>query len=397
MKIAWIGARGVPARGDLAGGIENYMEELGSRLVVRGHDLTVYCRSFYTKENGFYRGMRLRKLPTFRTKHLEAFVHTLFSSMDTCFKDFDVVQFHALGPSAFSWIPRFFLKKTVASVRGLDWKREKWGTFATWYLRWCEYFAAKFPTRTSVVSPVLKTHFEAQYGIPVTFIPNGFRIPVFREPDQIRDLGLKGDDYLLFVGRIVPEKGCHLLIDAFKDLKTDKKLVFAGEASYTQSYSAGLKAMSKENVLFLGRVGGALLEELYTNAYLFVLPSTIEGLSNALLEAMSYGLCSLTSDIPENKMIVQDVGVTFECGNRRDLKEKLQGLLDDGAEVAIRGTSARAYVQENYSWDRIAALTERFYEEILGRSRIGVPVVTEGTTEAAPGSRCEVQGSPAYK
>ncbi len=366
LKVAFIGARGIPARGEKgAGGIENYMEEVGSRLVERGHDVTVYCRSYYTKEENFYKGIRLRKLPTIPTKHLETFVHSFLGAMDASFKGFDIIQFHALGPSAFSFIPRIFGKTTLVSVRGLDWKREKWGRFAKWYLKKCEYPAVRFPVGTAVVSPVLKEYLESKFDVRVTFIPNGFRIPVHREPDLISNHGLSKDSYILFVGRLVPEKGCDLLIDAFKDIETDKKLVFAGEASYTLSYVEDLQKMANDRILFLGRVYGQFLEELYSNAFLFVLPSTIEGLSNSLLEAMSYGRCPLVSDIPENKVVVQENGVVFRNLNRADLREKLQILLEDEARVRLLGSLSKKYVESHFSWDRIVDMTESFYEGIL--------------------------------
>jgi len=370
LRIAFIGARGIPARGEKgAGGIENYMEEVGSRLVKRGHDVTVYCRSYYTREEGFYKGIRLKKLPTIRTKHLDTFVHSLLAAIDASFKNFDIIQFHALGPSVFSIIPRLFGKTTVVSVRGLDWRREKWGRFAKWFLRRCEYSAVHFPVRTTVVSPILKDYLESKFSIPVTFIPNGFREPVQRDPDLIRRYGLSKDGYILFIGRLVPEKGCDLLIDAFKDIRTDKKLVFAGEASYTQSYVEDLKRRADSNVLFLGRVYGRLLEELYSNAFLFVLPSTIEGLSNSLLEAMSYGRCVLTSDIPENRVVVREHGVVFRSSDRADLREKLSLLLRDGATVRSVGELSREYVKAHFSWDRVTDMTEAFYREVLDGGR----------------------------
>ena len=368
MRIAFLGGLGIPADGRRGGGIENYMEQVGTRLVRRGHEVTVYCRSFYTRQNGYYKGVRIVRLPTIRSKHLEAFVHTFLSSIHCAFGNYDIIQFHALGPSFFSIIPRLFGKRTVVSVRGLDWRREKWGRFASWFLRKCEYCAVHFPSKTTVVSPVLKDYFQKKYSIPVTYIPNGFTPPVFREPNLIREqFGLSRDEYILFVGRLVPEKGCHLLIEAFKELETEKKLVLVGGASHTESYVEHLKRIADDRVVFVGNAKGPLLEELYTNAYLFVLPSTIEGLSNSLLEAMSYGKCVLTSDIPENKVIVEGHGFTFRTGDKEDLKVKLKRLLQDGSMVKALGRKARLWVEDRFSWETVTELTERFYEAVNNR------------------------------
>jgi glycosyltransferase involved in cell wall biosynthesis len=362
LKIAMLGQKGIPAT---YGGIERHVEELGTRFVDRGHEVTVYCRPHYTKIRGEYRGVRLVSIPSVRTKHLDTATHCALAVPHILASDYDIVHIHALGPSMFAGLPRFRGMRTLVTVHGLDWQREKWGSFASWVLRRCEYTSVMFPDRTIVVSKALREHFRATRDVAVTYIPNGTVLPHVREADKIREMGIEPGSYILFVGRLVPEKGCHYLLDAYRKLNTDLELIVAGGTSFSTDYVDDLHARGGDRVRFLGYVYGDVLDELYSNASLFVLPSEIEGLPIALLEAMSFGNCCLTSDIPENLEVIGDCGATFRRGDVDDLTEKLGRLLSNSERCRAMGDRARRHVLETYDWDGVTLHTEAIYLSLL--------------------------------
>jgi glycosyltransferase involved in cell wall biosynthesis len=365
LRVAFIGGRGMVSK---YSGIETYYEEVGKRLVEMGHDVTVYCRSYFTPALPKYEGMRLVRLPTFRSKHLETFVHTWLSTLHVMFSNCDIVHYHAQGPALFSFFPRLVGKKTVVTVQGQDWQRKKWGRFASFTLRLGELASARLPNRTMVVSQALQRHYQTAYGVQTTYVPNGSMIRKRVAPSQIPEWGLEPDNYILFLGRFSPEKNCHLLIEAFEKLDTPAKLVLAGGSSYASTYDDQLRKHQSEQVLFLDWVHGSALDELLTNAALFVLPSDLEGLSLALLDAMGAAVCVLTSDIPENREVIEGAGFTFQPGDATDLARMLRLLLPDAQTRTIAGRNAQARVQERYLWPRIAAEIGHSYVELTQRT-----------------------------
>jgi glycosyltransferase involved in cell wall biosynthesis/peptidoglycan/xylan/chitin deacetylase (PgdA/CDA1 family) len=366
LRIAFIGGRGI---GSAYSGIERYYEELGARLAARGHRMIAYCRPHFAPPADLYRGIVVRRIPTLRSKHLETFVHTVLSTLDVCFRRVDLVQFHALGSSPFAWVPRLFGKRTVASVRGLDWQRAKWGRVARAYLRFCESTSVHGPNATVVVSQTLQRHFESRFGRRVRYIPNGVVRTTPVPADGIRRFGLAGGDYFLYAGRLSPEKGLHVMIEAHRPIDTIR-LVLAGGSSYSEDYMAQLRAQGDGRVVFTGFLTGTLLEELYSNALAFVLPSAMEGLSVALLEAMSYGLPVIASDIPENRELVDACGgYLFRLDDVGDLRRVMQEVAAAPERARAVGSAARERVRAHFDWDRIAAETEVFYREVMaGRS-----------------------------
>jgi glycosyltransferase involved in cell wall biosynthesis len=369
LRIGFIGARGIGAS---YSGIETYYEEVGSRLVSYGHDVVVYCRRHFTPADCHKRGLRVVYQPCVQSKHGETLTHTLASTMDVLRRPFDIVQFHALGPALFAALPRFRGARTVASIRGLDWQREKWGPLARGFLRFCERASHRFPTAVSVVSKTLREHYAREYGVNVRYIPNGVTLEASPEPREINALGLEPRRFILFMGRISPEKGVDTLIEAYRRLGKQTrpvKLVIAGGSSYTGRFIDQLRAQAPDGVLFPGRVGGRLRAELYSHAGAFVLPSTIEGLSVALLEAMSFGACVVTSDIPENRELVDGVGLTVPCGDPAALAAALDRVLRAPEAAATMGRLARARVEAEYTWDAVARATEAFYRELTGGRR----------------------------
>jgi glycosyltransferase involved in cell wall biosynthesis len=362
-----IGQKGIPA---LYGGIERHVEEIARRLVARGHEVTVYCRLHYTPAGGRYHGVQLVRLPSLRTKHLDTPTHVSLSTAHALFQHFDVMHFHALGPSLFAGLPRLFGVPTVVTVHGLDWQREKWGALASWLLKQCEYPAAQFPNRTIVVSQTLQQYFAEHHHRRTAAIPNGTVLPTPRPAHKIHRYGLEAGRYVLFVGRLVPEKGVHFLCEAFQRLDSNLTLAICGGSAGSDDYVARIRQYEGPRVRLLDYVYGEALEELYSNALCFVLPSTIEGLSLVLLEALSYGRCTLVSDIPENVEVVQDAALTFRSRDVDDLAAQLGRIAGDPALVRSYEEKARHHIAEHYSWDRVVDATEAVYAEVArDRSR----------------------------
>jgi glycosyltransferase involved in cell wall biosynthesis len=346
LRIAFIGGRGV---GSKYSGIETYYEELGARLVARGHEVVAYCRRHATPADTDFRGIVPLFRPCWRSKHGETFTHTLVSTLDVLFRRMDIVQFHALGPSLFSGVPRLSGARTVASIRGLDWQREKWGTFATRFLRMCEAMSHRLPDAVSVVSRTLAGHYRERHGVDVVHIPNGVTIRPAPAPREIAALGL--------------------LIEAHRAVAGQAKLVLAGGSSYTDGYGERLRRTAPPDVIFPGVVGGRLRDELYAHAAAFVLPSTIEGLSIALLEAMAWGSCVVASDIPENRELVEGVGMLVPPRDPVALGAALARVFARPGEARALGRRARQRVEAEYTWDEVAARTEAFYYDVLERPR----------------------------
>jgi glycosyltransferase involved in cell wall biosynthesis len=373
-RIAFIGGRGVVSK---YSGIESYYEQVGPRLVDLGYELTVYCRNHFTPDLAIFQGMNLVRLPTVRSKHLETLVHTFLSTVHAMCSDVDVVHYHALGPALFSFLPRLLGKKTVVTVQGLDWQRKKWGRVASWVLRLGELASAKLPNRTVVVSRVLQARYKALYGAGPDYVPNGTQICRSRDPQLVSHWGLEPDNYILFLGRFSPEKNCHLLIEAYESISTRMKLVLAGGSSHTDTYAAELRRHASEKVIFLDWVSGDALKELLSNAAIFVLPSDLEGLSLALLDAMGAGVCTLTSDIAENRELVDDAGFTFQRGNVRDLARMLEILANHPEVRKASGIKGQERIRQQYLWPDIAQKMGDIYDELTGRVNRRRPSASE--------------------
>jgi glycosyltransferase involved in cell wall biosynthesis len=262
-------------------------------------------------------------------------------------------------------LPKLFGKHCVATIHGLDHQRAKWGKLARTYIMLGEKCAAKFADEIIVLSKGVEQYFQDTYGRKTVFVPNGVTKPESREAQLItEEYGLKKDDYILFLGRLVPEKGISYLIDAFKSVRTDKKLVIAGGSSDTNEFANSLKAQAAgdDRILFTGFVQGRKLEELYSNAYIYTLPSDLEGMPLSLLEAMSYGNCCLVSDIPECAEVVQDKAEAFQKGNMNDLTRKLQGLCDRADRVQGYRNEVQDYICQRFNWDDVTKKTLEIYQ-----------------------------------
>ena len=364
MHVAYIAVKGIP----IGGGIEKLTEEIGSRMVRKGHGVTVYASRDYGTEDSIYKGMKIKTVPSVNTKSIHKLSICFNATLDVLRnRTVDLVHVHAIGPSLFSIFPRMFGIPTVVQTHGIEWQRDKWGFAGRTFLKLNDYSAIYFPNQTTAVSKVQKSYLEKKYGCRVGYIPTGVNDVVQRKPEKILDLGLEREGYILFAARLVAEKGAHFLIEAFQAIDTDMKLVVAGDAAHSEGYKFMLRHMagSDHRILFPGFVSGPLLEELFSNAYLFCLPSTLEGLPIALLEAMSYGICCLASDIPENLEAVQGFGYTFHSRDSRDLGIKLKYLMEHPEKVREKKKAAREYVLKNHSWDMITDQMEALYFSII--------------------------------
>ncbi len=371
LKIAMIGHKRIPSR---EGGVEIVVDELSTRLVKMGCRVDAYNRygrhtagKKYTQYKGKeYHGIRLITIPTFRNGKLNAIVYSVIAAFRALFGGYDIIHFHAEGPCIMVWLPKLFGIRTIATIHGLDWQRSKWGNFATKVLKAGEKMAARRADEVIVLSKNMQDYFLETYGRQTRFISNGIQRPALYEPKEIREkYGLEKDGYILFVARIVPEKGLHYLIDAYKKIRTEKRLVIAGGNSHSQSYMDEVEAMAAEDprILMTGFVAGRVLEELYSNACFFVLPSDVEGMAVSLLEAMSYGNCCLVSDIRENTEVVAEHAAVFRKSDTQDLQKKMEELLEHPEIRAAYKETAADYICGKYNWDDVAEQTLRLYED----------------------------------
>ncbi|MEE1475933.1 MAG: glycosyltransferase family 4 protein [Fusobacterium sp.] len=369
LKIAMLGHKRIPSR---EGGVEIVVEELSTRMVALGHEVTCYNRKghhvsgkeFDEEKLKEYKGIKLKTVPTINLRGIAAMSSSIFAAIKAAFGKYDVIHFHAEGPCAMLWLPKLFGKRCIATIHGLDHQRAKWGKLASTYIMLGEKCAVKFADEIIVLSESVQKYFKETYGRETKFIPNGVNRPELRNAELITEkFSLNKDEYILFLGRLVPEKGIKNLIQAFKKVKTNKKLVIAGGSSDTNEFEKELKefAKSDERIIFTGFVQGKELEELYSNAYLYCLPSDLEGMPLSLLEAMSYGNCCLVSDIDECTSVVEDKGFIFKKSDINDLKEKLQNACDSLKMVGKYKMEASEFICKKYNWDEIVKETLEVY------------------------------------
>ena len=356
------GQKRIPSR---EGGVEIVVEELCTRMVAQGYNVTCYNRGghhvsgseFDSKRLKEYKGIRLKTVPTIEKKGLAAVSSSFFAALCCAFGKYDIVHIHAEGPSFFAWIPKLLGKKVIVTIHGLDWQREKWKAgFGAKFIRQGERNAVKYADEIIVLSKGVQDYFEKTYGRKTVFIPNGVNRPKKQKAELITEkYGLEKDSYILFLGRLVPEKGIKYLIEAFKQVDTDKELVIAGGSSDTSEFENEIKELAKEDkrILFTGFVQGQELEELYSNAYVYVLPSDLEGMPLSLLEAMSYGNCCLVSDIPECVDVVEDKALIFQKSDVNSLYTKLVDICCNSSKVKSFKCTAEEFVCNKYSWNKI--------------------------------------------
>jgi glycosyltransferase involved in cell wall biosynthesis len=379
MKIAMIGQKGIPAR---SGGIERHVEELSAELASRGHEVLVFCRSWYTWPIRDHRGVRCIKTRSIATKHLDAITHTFTSILRASREKVDIYHIHGVGPALLSWLPRILRPraKVIVTFHCIDRHHQKWNWIARTMLYIGERMACTMPNATITVSKTLETYCRMSYTANTKYIPNGTQIPLTdADPARLAPFGLTSNNYLMMCARLVRHKGAHLLIEAYKQLCNEEpkltknmKLAIVGGSAFTDNYVTELREMVKDdpNIILTGNQTGETLHALFSHSYANIHPSESEGLPIAVLEAMSYGKCVLSSDIPENLELTKTHGRSFVRGDVNDLKRELRNLLVDPDMVAEVGREARTHIAKHYDWKDIAETTEYLYELVYLRPTV---------------------------
>ncbi|MGB3653552.1 MAG: glycosyltransferase family 4 protein [Rivularia sp. (in: cyanobacteria)] len=372
MKIAVIGAKGLPP---MQGGIEHYCAEVYPRMVANGHSVDLFARSSYTNsswlENYDFEGVKVISLPDVRMRGVNAFITSALGTLATTGNRYDIIHFQALGPSLFTGLSRITTNsKIVVTCHGLDWQRAKWGNFSTRLIKMGEQAAVRYAHAIIAVSDPLKTYFGQNYGREVVYIPTAPASYAESNLDFVygSKLGLERGKYMLFLGRLVPEKRPDLLVEAFKNLQPSWKLVLAGGVSHTKSFTASLlkEIALDRNIVFAGELRGARLAEIVRSAGLFVLPSDVEGLPMAMLEAMREGIPILASNIPPHQQLIGGGrGRLFEAGSLESCINELSWATENSTQMAAMAEDAQNYVNLNYSWDSITNETLKLYKTIL--------------------------------
>jgi glycosyltransferase involved in cell wall biosynthesis len=362
MRIALLGTRGIPAS---YSGFETCVEQLGQRLVERGHSVTVYCRSHHIQyAEPFYKGMRLIKLPTIANKYLDTLVHSLISSLHALPQRYDIGLYFIAGNSPVTWIPRLVGTKTILNVDGLDWKREKWPAVAKKYIQFAERLATFLPNLYLTDSHVVQQYYRDRFGSTPPYIPYGSEVEAVPPGATLAQFGLTAGEYILFVGRLVPENCAHHLVEAFRQLDTKFKCVIVGDAAYADAYKAELHqlAAADPRIIFTGYVFGQGYHELGSNAYLFAGTSGVGGTHPAFIEAMAFGNAIVVHDTPENRETIGEAGLTYDgTSGAASLRLVLERLLNDRSLLEEYRARAQAHARSTYSWERVADAYERLF------------------------------------
>jgi glycosyltransferase involved in cell wall biosynthesis len=377
MRIAILGTRGIPAS---YGGFETFAEHLSTRLVARGHEVTVYCRAHYVSPRQLeYHGVRLKVLPTIRHKYFDTVVHGFISSIHAVPGRFDVALICNAANAPFAPILRFTGTPVAINVDGLEHKRKKWGLLGRSYYKLAEYLSTLLPNVMVTDAQVIQDYYLAQHNSPSTMIAYGSEVE--RRPDRatVRKWRVEPNRYVLYVSRLEPENNAHLVIEAFKRVRTAYRLLVVGDAPYAEDYISDLKSRARgdKRIIFTGFVFGQDYRALQQNAYCYVHATEVGGTHPALLEAMGYGNCVLTLATPENIEAVGEAGIPY--ADEFDLVEKLQRVLRDGSLVQAYRNRAQLRVQKYYDWERVVDQ----YEQLFARMA-GMPLNQESNSMAQP-------------
>ncbi|MFA5318035.1 MAG: glycosyltransferase family 4 protein [Patescibacteria group bacterium] len=367
MQIYFIGQKGIPAT---IGGVEHYVDSAATLLAARGHDVFVYTRWNYSnKKRKSYCGVNLINLPSIPTKNLDTITHTFLAVLDVLRRPADVVHFHSIGPSLLLWVVKIFKPGTVVvgTFQSQCYRHQKWGSIARFFLHLGEIMLCAFADVVIVPSKILYHYAARRYSLEPVYLPNGVTMQKKQPAKLIKKFGLKKDNYILYAGRLIRHKGVHYLIEAYKELPTDKKLVIVGSGSFTNDYIKELKELAgkNKNIIFTGQQNGQILRELYSNAHCFVQPSESEGLSIALLEAMSYGLPVVASDISENKEALAGNGYLFANADVKELEQALKNVLSREKSAKRAGAKAREHIKQNYNWNVLARDLASLYKKAV--------------------------------
>ncbi len=384
MRIAILGTRGIPAN---YGGFETFTEHLSTRLVARGHDVTVYCRSHYVSPRELeFQGVHLKVLPTVRHKYFDTVVHTFLSALHAMPRRYDAALICNAANAPFASILRLTGTPVALNVDGLEHKRKKWNSIARNYYLLAEKLATILPTETVTDARVIQEYYQARYRVASTMIAYGAEVE--RRPDPtVRRWRVEPNRYVLYVSRLEPENNAQMVIEAFKRVRTAHRLLIVGDAPYARDYIHDLKERARRDnrIVFTGFVFGRDYRALQQNAYCYIHATEVGGTHPALLEAMGFGNCVLTLAAPENIEAVGDAGIPYTDEN--DLAEKLQRVLRDGSLVQSYRNRAQARVQEMYDWDYVVDRYEDLFARMAGLSlperdrSTGIETATDSTRE----------------
>jgi len=380
MRIAILGTRGIPAS---YGGFETFAEHLSTRLVARGHDVTVYCRAHYVSPRQLeYMGVRLKVLPTIRHKYFDTVVHTFLSAIHAASGRYDAALICNCANAPFSPILRMTGTPVAINVDGLEHKRKKWSWLARRYYRLAEYLSTLLPNEMVTDAQVIQDYYLARHNAQSTMIAYGSEVE--RRPDRaaVRKWRVEPNRYVLYVSRLEPENNAHLVIEAFKKVRTAYRLLIVGDAPYAESYINSLKARARgdKRIIFTGFVFGQDYRALQQNAYCYVHATEVGGTHPALLEAMGYGNCVLTLATPENMEVVGEAGVPYI--DEYDLAAKLQRVLRDGSLVQAFRNRAQQRIESQYDWDRVVDRYEQLFARMSGKAPpVSPQTVQPATTE----------------
>lgn len=362
MKIAFIGQKGIPAHN---GGVERYVESLALNLASLGQDILVYNRRDYLPDRlNEFKGINIINKPYLKGKNLANITHTFLALLDVLFRRVDIIHFQGIGPSLLSWLPKIFNPrvKIVATLHSFDYCNDKWSYFAKDMLRLGERLMCHYADRVVVLTESMREYVKTTYKREAVLVPNGANLYDEIGEDKIRAWGLSQDSYILSVSRIIQLKGLQYLIAAFKNIATDKKLVITGVGEYLPELEK--LAEGDDRIIFTGNQNGRTLDQLYANAYLFVQPSEMEGLSLSLLEAMSHKTACLVSDIKANDEAVAATGVTFISRDSQDLQNKLEYLLNNPDLVATKAQASYDRIKQQFTWSEVAQKILEVYQQV---------------------------------
>jgi glycosyltransferase involved in cell wall biosynthesis len=388
MRIAILGTRGIPAS---YGGFETFAEHLSTRLVARGHEVTVYCRAHYVSPRQLeYHGVRLKVLPTIRHKYFDTVVHTFLSAVHAIPGRYDAALICNAANAPFTPILRLTGTPVAINVDGLEHKRKKWGSLGRRYYRFAEYLSTLLPNEMVTDARVIQDYYLAHHKCESTMIAYGSEVERRPDRDAVRKWRVEPNRYVLYVSRLEPENNAHLVIEAFKKVRTAYRLLVVGDAPYAEHYISKLKAQARgdKRIVFTGFVFGQDYRALQQNAYCYIHATEVGGTHPALLEAMGYGNCVLTLATPENIEAVGEAGIPYI--DEFDLAEKLQRVLRDGSLVQAYRNRAQLRVQRNYDWDRVVDRYEDLFSRICGKplpKPVTQPEMEESRASTAAGAR----------
>jgi len=366
MRIAIIGIRGIPAN---YGGFETFAEEMSTRLVKRGHDVTVYGRShFITWSEPLYKGVRLVVLPTIKHKYFDTVVHTFLCVIHALFKRYDAILICNAANSIFSFIPRLFGTPVAVNVDGIERMRRKWNIMGKLWYRGGEWFSTVLPNEMVSDARVIEQYYLREYKKASTLIPYGASTERVDSTKALKRIGVRPEEYILYVSRLEPENNAHVVIDAFSRLRTEKKLLIVGDAPYSDRYIQTLRNRLVSGVVFTGYVFGVGYKELQCHAFAYVHATEVGGTHPALIEAMGYGNCVLANGTPENIEVVGDAAIIYKMNDVEDLSLKLQEILDDEERRRVYKERARARAEKQYNWEDVTTRYEKLFKRMKDRS-----------------------------